>query len=584
MLTSEEIIGNLKKLFELEQFDIAEQIIASAKTIPHLYNDSVAVFDANLCLRKSDYEQMWLAIQQGLSINYKNHELYFLLGEYYLTKNPDQAYLCFENALFYCKEEEDILFIQEYMNQLKKEYDITVRNTSFIILSYNLLEDTRNCIESIRNTVPKSACEIVIVDNASEDGSVEWLRQQKDIVLRENKENAGFPKGCNQGIEIASKENDIFLLNNDTILTPNALFWLRMGLYEDVTHGAVGSISNHAPNYQSVSIVNPTEENLLHFGICNNIPQKYPYEQKIFLIGFALLIKRTVYEKVGSLDERFSPGNYEDNDYGVRILKAGYKNILCKNSFIIHLGSKSFKKDVIKFKNLLEVNENKFKEKWGFNCNYYFYPKKELVSLIQEEKEKSLNILDIGCGCGGTSLCIKGLYPNAKTYGVEIVPSVADIAQHVTELICNDIEQMRFPWAENFFDYIIMSDVLEHLRQPSIVLEKLYKHIKPNGHIIVSMPNMKHYSVMLPLLINDEFTYSDSGILDTTHLKMYTKAEILKLISNANYEIENLHSVIMGEPNAGTNKIIDLLVQLSRSKDRNEYLTYQYVVKAKKNL
>ena len=184
------------------------------------------------------------------------------------------------------------------------------------------------------------------MDNASEDGSVKWLREQKDIVLRENKENVGFPKGCNQGIEVASKENDIFLLNNDTILTPNALFWLRMGLYEEATYGSVGSVSNRVTNGQQITILNTINENLLQFSIQNNIPQKYPYEQKTYLVGFALLIKREVYEKVGDLDERFSPGNYEDTDYGIRIMKAGYKNILCKNSFIIHFGSKSFAKSV----------------------------------------------------------------------------------------------------------------------------------------------------------------------------------------------------------------------------------------------
>lgn len=587
MLTSEEIIENLNQLFDLEQFDVAEQVIASAKAISQLYNDIVAIYDANLCLRKGNYEQMWLAIQKGFSINCKNHELYLLLGEYYLTKNPNQAYLCFENALFYCTEESDALFIQEYIKRLKGEYDITVRNTSFIILSYNLLEDTRNCIKSIRETVPKSACEIVVIDNASEDGSVEWLREQKDIVLRENKENAGFPKGCNQGIEVASKENDIFLLNNDTILTPNALFWLRMGLYEDDTYGSVGSVSNHVSNSQNVDIPNPTMENLLQFGVQNNIPQKYPYEQKIYLVGFALLIKREVYEKVGDLDECFSPGNYEDNDYGLRIMQEGYKNILCRNSFIIHLGSKSFGKyfeqQADKYKNLLKINCEKFKTKWGFDPEYYLYSRMELIDLIQEEKEATLNILDIGCACGAGLACIKGKYPHANIYGVEIVSKVASIAKSVTDVICGDIEQMEFPWPENFFDYIIMGDVLEHLHEPSIVLKKLYQHVKQNGHIIVSIPNMKHYSVMLPLIIRDEFTYSDAGILDTTHLKMYTEVEIRKLLSNAKYQIEGFYYAIQGEPEEAIDKIIDLLVSLSVSKDKTKYLAYQYIVKAKKS-
>lgn len=56
------------------------------------------------------------------------------------------------------------------------------------------------------------------------------------------------------------------------------------------------------------------------------------------LIGFAILIKRQVLNIVGLLDEQFSPGNYEDDDYGLRVLKAGFQNVLVHNSFIIHLG------------------------------------------------------------------------------------------------------------------------------------------------------------------------------------------------------------------------------------------------------
>lgn len=82
-----------------------------------------------------------------------------------------------------------------------------------------------------RNNVP-SSYEIIVVDNASTDESLSWLEQQEDVVLIKNSENRGFPCGCNQGIRAAGPDSDILLLNSDTILFPNSLFWLRMGLYE----------------------------------------------------------------------------------------------------------------------------------------------------------------------------------------------------------------------------------------------------------------------------------------------------------------------------------------------------------------
>ncbi len=584
MPTLNEIIENLKQLFALKEYNTAAQIIETARKFPTLYNDTIAIYDANLCLLNNDYQQMWTAIQRGLSYNYKNYELYVLLGEYYLRTNPDQAYLCFENALFYCDDAADTSVIQSYLDNLKSECGITVQKTSFIILSYNLLDYTRNCIESIRSTVPESAREIVVVDNASTDGSVAWLKEQKDIILKENKENSGFPKGCNEGIALASKENDIFLFNNDTLMTPNALFWLRMGLYENETHGTAGCVSNCVPNLQQIPLENSETNYLLDFGKKNNIPMKYPYEEKLFLIGFALLIRRSVLEELGGLDERFSPGNYEDTDYGLRVLTAGYKNILCKNSFIIHFGHKSFEKNMDSFKDLLSINGKKFKEKWGIDEHYYMYPRQELAKLVEEKWETALTILDIGCGCGAMAAYIKGRYPNTTAYGVEIVPTPANIASHILEdVICADIETLDFPWPEEFFDYVMMGDVLEHLHEPAKVLKKLYKHIKKDGHIIVSMPNVKHYSVMLPLIIDDRFPYSESGILDTTHLKMYTGEEILRLVADNGYRnIEYYGYTSFGEPDKATLKFIDLLASLSSSKDKTPYLAYQYIIKAQK--
>ena len=121
---------------------------------------------------------------------------------------------------------------------------------------------TSQCINSIRQTILAEDTQIIVVDNASKDGSAEWLRQQDDLRVRFNNENAGFPKGCNQGIELADKDADIFLLNNDAVLTPNALFWLKIALYENDRVGSSGSMSNYVSNDQMIEedFVNPADE------------------------------------------------------------------------------------------------------------------------------------------------------------------------------------------------------------------------------------------------------------------------------------------------------------------------------------
>lgn len=80
--------------------------------------DAQVILEADACRSKGDDKGMFAWIQKGLADNCQNYELYFMLGEYYLDKNPHQAYLCFENAGFYCDNEEDMAVIRQAEQQL----------------------------------------------------------------------------------------------------------------------------------------------------------------------------------------------------------------------------------------------------------------------------------------------------------------------------------------------------------------------------------------------------------------------------------------------------------------------------------
>ena len=123
--------------------------------------------------------------------------------------------------------------------------------TSIVILTYNNLDYTKQCIESIREYTKNEEYELIVVDNLSTDGTREWLSDQEDIIKILNEENKGFPKGCNQGIEISTGDN-ILLLNNDVIVTKNWLSNLITCLYSDKTIGAVSLVTNSCSYYQNI--------------------------------------------------------------------------------------------------------------------------------------------------------------------------------------------------------------------------------------------------------------------------------------------------------------------------------------------
>ncbi len=267
-----------------------------------------------------------------------NPDNYLKLADHYLDINPDLSYLSLENAFFFEKDSPRREQIKGIMQGLRTEVHINVRPVYIIILSFHNLKYTIECIDSIRRNCCSDSYEIIVVDNESDKETISWLKQQNDIKLILNRENKGFPVGCNQGIDVAEHGNDIFLLNNDAVLLPNSLYCLRMALYSDDSIGAVGPMGCNVPNDQQEPGISSYEDSL-KWAKSNNVPREDRYERKVWLVGFALLIRHDIQKKVGNLDERFSPGNYEDNDYCYRILEAGFQNILCHNCLVFHYGS-----------------------------------------------------------------------------------------------------------------------------------------------------------------------------------------------------------------------------------------------------
>ena len=155
--------------YEEADFLFQEYIKASSGQ----YDDTAAIMDAAIREHYGDRAGMREAIRKGLLFNCRNYELYLMLGNCCLPENSYQAYLCYENALFHCSTYEDKKIIEDLLRQFEMQYGILVPKVSIVILSYDLLDYTKVCIESIRRTIPESAREIVVVDNGSSVGSVE---------------------------------------------------------------------------------------------------------------------------------------------------------------------------------------------------------------------------------------------------------------------------------------------------------------------------------------------------------------------------------------------------------------------------
>lgn len=521
--------GIIKKINEQNWVEATREL--SAILSENTLDEQLAILAATVLTATDNIESARKVIAEGLKLNSANHELWLVLGQTYEAFNANQAYLCYENALFYCNNSEDEEVINCFLDNVRNSDGFCVNKCAIVVLSYNALQYTKECIESIRSTCPQSAYEIIVVDNASGDGSVQWLKEQKDIVLQCNGENVGFPVGCNQGIRLAQKDSDIFLLNNDTVLPPNALFWLRMGLYENDHTGATGSVSNCVSNFQNVQWNCKTKDEFLKMAVYNNLPMKRPYEMRIYLVGFAVLIRRKALEEIGYLDEVFTPGTYEDEDMGFRLCEKGYDVVLCRNSFIFHYGSGGGA-NTQKWEKLYIRNRAKLADKWGFDPNRYLIVR-GAVDEIQADEEAPLKFWEVGCGVGLTLMMLKNRFFNAEVYGIEGNRNLWPIIPKYLSVCRSGPETGKLPWRKGYFDFIFMWEVFDNSFDQVNLVRKYAEYLNENGVLVTAGNVLRRRDIIRgqdgagkkPSIAMCMFTHNHPGtvaqVLEATCLNYY---------------------------------------------------------------
>jgi len=242
--------------------------------------------------------------------------------------------------------------------------------TSLIVLTFNNFEYNKLCIDSIlQNTsLVKTPFEIIIVDNASTDGTREYLQgleKSGQIRVIQNEENLGYPKAINQGVAIAKGEY-LCLLNNDIVLSEEWLEKMLRCIKSDSKLAAVGPYTSYSSGRQAAQGYTFKDIDSL-----NKFSSKFNGEEKYvdFLVFFNCLIKRSVWDEIGGLSEEYGMGNFEDAEFCWRALEKGYKLKVC-NCYIYHFGGLSFgyKKDAQKqraYVSLLAKNQKIFLKRIG---------------------------------------------------------------------------------------------------------------------------------------------------------------------------------------------------------------------------
>jgi len=176
--------------------------------------------------------------------------------------------------------------------------------------------------------------------------------------------------------------------------------------------------------------------------------------------------------------------------------------------------------------------------------NYYEQSRPEVACFIPSGIR---SILDIGCGQGAFLKLVKER-TQAETWGIEVITEIAEKAKtQVDNILIGKIEERLDSIPDAYFDCITFNDVLEHLVEPTKVLQSIKNKLSDNGFIIASLPNVRYFFNLRDLLIYKDWKYNDSGVLDSTHLRFFTKKSMKRMFEDAGYKMikqEGINEII----------------------------------------
>lgn len=443
-----------------------------------------------------------------------------------------------------------------------------------IVIANNEMEYAKLTMEGLRNFGNPEELNVILVDNHSKDGLREWASGQRDftfVYMDEGEEKTGSLL-CDV-IEALGIDSDILVMEAHYLLTPFALERMYETLYSDESIGIVGGVINGEYQGQSIPkhIRDYSDASKYSMSSCSNTVKDI-----ISLSSGPFLIKEDALRLAGGFEKSIGSINRIIMQVAIQAHYKGYRsvirteailwNLLPEGSIVSDFSSKYLEEDLV------------FMEKcWGMHY-FNFQYSVGLLSLLDSGPDEHINVLEVGCDCGATLLEVRNRYPNAGVFGCDINESAVKLASlFVNAKVCN-IEEENLPFKERF-DYIIFGDVLEHLHNPLRTIRYVESFLKPNGSIIACIPNVMHISVIEELL-KGNFTYTESGLLDKTHIHLFTYNEIIRMFNEAGFTI----CEIFGAPGNISKKqsdLIDRLMETEPSAKRFMYESFQYVLKAK---
>ncbi|MDD4601155.1 MAG: glycosyltransferase family 2 protein, partial [Negativicutes bacterium] len=472
-------------------------------------------------IMNGDLEAAEKTLWKGLLQNLNNFDLLYNLAYLYQTKGSNHlALTLYKRAREYTKTPEYLSVASNAIEEIENKIIAQNKNIQFqkplvsiVLLAYNHLDYTKQCVESVYHYTKGIDFELITVNNGSSDGTREYFDSLPNVKKVHLPENVGCVNGFNAGLIMAEGKYTAAICN-DFIFTTNWLHNLLKCIESDDKIGYVSPGSDNISNYQLINYEYKGIEQLQDFAEKYNISDPKKWEERVRLLPNVLMVRTEIFKKVGYYDPIFYFGEFADDDIALRIRRAGYKLVFLRDTFVHHFGSITVGVDQ-RMHNSLQVSREIFFDKHGIDAwddasfNY------QLVEKVNYNKKSSIKILGINTCCGGTPLQVKNRF-NESGVKDTVIYNFTDDIRFITDLqtvsdfsACGTSDELETFIGNEKFDIIIVERGFITRCDPGVLISSLKRMLKNDGQLLIIASNLSYYTHIIKLLNGIRLIHND---------------------------------------------------------------------------
>lgn len=389
---------------------------------------------------------------------------------------------------------------------------------TIVVLAYNHLSYTKQCIESLYKYTSHIDFELITINNGSTDGTEEYFNSLPNTKKISFPNNLGVDKAINFGFR-AARGKYTLNLSNDIVVTYRWLDNLLTCIESDEQIGMVAPVCNASSNHQQVVLNYTSLEEMQRLAKEYNVSNYKLWEERLKLVTYTCLFRTDVQKAMGGFDEDFNPGAYDDDAISFRIRRAGYKLILAKDTFVHHFGSITFNAEYAK-NNLAQRNRQLFYQKFGVNSWQACYIDFNVLNLLDFNGQRDVNILGIGLSYGSTLLQIKNI---CKRHGSDNIRlfylseqenNLTDLKTACEYCIHTDTGNLFSYFGNRLYDYIVVESESDKLKNLETLFMTISELLKAGGQLVCTAADQTLAAKIKGIL-------ADLGLINSKSIKDY---------------------------------------------------------------